>query len=243
MSPSDLEAKLNGLSLEDSLAKISQDFPGQAVFSTSFGLEDQVITHAIYSQNLDIRIFTLDTGRLFTETYELHKRTNGMYGKRIQTFFPDAQAVEDLINEKGPDSFYDSIENRKECCHIRKVVPLNRALEGAKIWITGIRNDQSGSRENLTKVELDAGRDILKFHPILDWSWEKVQQYVQDKHIPYNPLHDKGYPSIGCAPCTRAVMAGEDFRAGRWWWENESTKECGLHWVDGKLVRKKGSEV
>lgn len=241
MRPSDLEMKVKGLGLEESLALIAKEFPGQAVFSTSFGLEDQAITHAIYSQNLDIRIFTLDTGRLFTETYELHKRTNVMYGKKIQTFFPDAQAVEELLNEKGPDSFYDSIENRKECCHIRKVVPLNRALEGAKIWITGIRNDQSGSREGLPSVELDSSRDILKFHPILDWTWEKVQDYVEAKRIPYNPLHDKGFPSIGCAPCTRAILPGEDFRAGRWWWENEATKECGLHWVDGKLVRKKGS--
>lgn len=243
MDPKELENQIKGMGLEESLAWIDKEFPGTAVFSTSFGLEDQAITHAIYSQNLGIRIFTLDTGRLFSETYELHKRTNGMYGKKIQTFFPDSEAVEKLVNEKGPDSFYDSIENRKECCHIRKVLPLNRALEGASLWITGIRGEQSGSREDLPKVELDQARNILKFHPILDWTWEETKAYVEANGVPYNPLHDKGYPSIGCAPCTRAIMPGEDFRAGRWWWENESTKECGLHWVDGKLVRKKGSQV
>lgn len=243
MNPLELENKLKGLGLEESLVLIDKEFPGTAVFSTSFGLEDQAITHAIFSQNLGIRIFTLDTGRLFSETYELHKRTNGMYGKKILTYFPDTDAVEKLVNEKGPDSFYDSIENRKECCHIRKVVPLNRALVDAKLWITGIRSEQSGSRGDLPKVELDSSRDILKFHPILDWSWEDTKSYIDTHQIPYNPLHDKGFPSIGCAPCTRAILPGEDLRAGRWWWENESTKECGLHWVDGKLVRKKGSQV
>ncbi|PJZ71161.1 phosphoadenosine phosphosulfate reductase [Leptospira perolatii] len=243
MKPAELEEKIKGLTLEESLALIDKEFPGTAAFSTSFGLEDQVITHAIYSQNLGIRIFTLDTGRLFNETYELHKRTNGMYGKKIETYYPEREQVEKLVNEKGPDSFYDSVDNRKECCHIRKVVPLNRALKGVELWITGIRSEQSGERGSLPKVELDESRNILKFHPILDWTWEETKAYIAANSIPYNPLHDKGFPSIGCSPCTRAISPGEDFRAGRWWWENESAKECGLHWVDGKLVRKKGSQA
>ncbi|TGN11760.1 phosphoadenylyl-sulfate reductase [Leptospira ilyithenensis] len=240
MDPAPLEAKLQNLGLEESLSFLDGEYGSQAVFSTSFGLEDQAITHAILSQNLKIRIVTLDTGRLFRETYELHQITNDKYKTRIETYFPDAEKLEKFVNANGPDSFYASVENRKECCHIRKVVPLERALNGAKIWITGIRREQSGFRTEMSKFEIDSAKQIIKYHPILDWTWEDTKKYVKDKNIPYNPLHDKGYPSIGCAPCTRAIEPGEDFRAGRWWWENESAKECGLHWVDGKLTPKKG---
>ncbi|TGK28787.1 phosphoadenylyl-sulfate reductase [Leptospira gomenensis] len=238
MSPQELELKLAPLSLEDSLEWISKEFGDSAAFSTSLGLEDQVITHVIFSRNLNIRVFTLDTGRLFNETYDLHRLTNASYGKRIETFFPETISIQNLINRKGPDSFYESVENRKECCHIRKVEPLNRALIGAKLWITGIRAEQSESRHSLAKVELDSSRNILKYHPLLDWDLEKTQDYIDTFRIPVNVLHKKGFPSIGCAPCTRAVQPDEDVRAGRWWWEADN-QECGLHVVDGKLVRQK----
>ncbi|EMJ90678.1 phosphoadenosine phosphosulfate reductase family protein [Leptospira alstonii serovar Sichuan str. 79601] len=233
-----MEQKLASLSLEDALEWISNEYGETAAFSTSLGLEDQVITHVIFSRNLKIRIFTLDTGRLFNETYDLHKLTNASYGKRIETYFPDTNAVQNLINTKGPDSFYDSVENRKECCYIRKVEPLNRALVGTELWITGIRSEQSDSRNSLTKIELDSSRNILKYHPLLDWTLERTQDFIDTYRIPVNVLHKKGFPSIGCAPCTRAIQPGEDIRSGRWWWE-ESNQECGLHVVDGKLVRQK----
>ena len=234
---------LTPLNLEQSLGKINELFGRDAVFTTSFGLEDQVITHAIFKNNYSIRVVTLDTGRLFRETYELHRLTLDKYGKQIETYFPNASDLEPFLLNNGPDSFYSSIEQRKECCHIRKVIPLDRALKTAKIWITGIRKEQSGTRGDMPKVELDVAKDIIKVHPILDWTWEETWKYVRENHIPYNSLHDKGYPSIGCAPCTRAIEPGEDFRAGRWWWENENTKECGLHWVDGKLTPKKGMKT
>ncbi len=236
---SPLSETLQNLSLEESLLVLDKKYGNKAVFTTSFGLEDQAITHAIFSQKLSIRVLTLDTGRLFRETYELHHNTLAKYGQTIETFFPDPKDLEPFLNEFGPDSFYHSIENRKQCCHIRKVLPLDRALKGAEIWITGIRKDQSGNRSEMPKVELDTQKQILKFHPILDWSWEDTWSYIKTNQIPYNPLHEQGYPSIGCAPCTRAILPTEPFRAGRWWWENEDTKECGLHWVDGKLTPKK----
>ncbi|TGN20634.1 phosphoadenylyl-sulfate reductase [Leptospira idonii] len=241
MNREKLEIEMKGLGLEASLAYLDREFGAKAVFSTSFGLEDQAITHAIHSQNLNIRIATLDTGRLFRETYELWQLTNQTYGKPIDTYFPNASQLESFLNQKGPDSFYDSVENRKECCHIRKVIPLDRALQGAEIWITGIRKEQSGFRTEMAQFEEDPSKQVLKYHPILDWTWEDTWDYIKKNKVPYNPLHEKGYPSIGCAPCTRAIEPGEDFRAGRWWWEN-SAKECGLHWVDGKLSPKKGSK-
>ncbi|MDZ4724807.1 MAG: phosphoadenylyl-sulfate reductase [Leptospira sp.] len=234
-----LNSELADLSLDKCLLKIDEMYGKKAVFTTSFGLEDQAITHAIFTQNLSIRVVTLDTGRLFRETYELHRNTLLRYNKQIETYFPQASDLEPFLLKNGPDSFYSSIEQRKECCHIRKVIPLERALVGAKIWITGIRSEQSGNRSDMPKVELDSAKNIHKVHPILNWTWENTWDYIRSNNIPYNTLHDKGYPSIGCAPCTRAIEPGEDFRAGRWWWENEDTKECGLHWVDGKLTPKK----
>jgi phosophoadenylyl-sulfate reductase (thioredoxin)/thioredoxin-dependent adenylylsulfate APS reductase len=213
----------------DALEAVADRFPGKVVFSTSFGVEDQVITHFIFSNNLPIKVFTLETGRLFPETYYVWNRTLETYQKQIEAYFPDTGAVERLISEKGPSSFYESVENRKECCRIRKIEPLQRALEGAECWITGIRAEQSNNRQGMSAVEWDAGNQLIKFHPIYDWTLGAVWDYVKAHHIPYNPLHDKGFPSIGCAPCTRAVREGEDFRAGRWWWEDQSKKECGLH--------------
>lgn len=211
------------------LLTLSQLFPGQVVFSTSFSSEDQVITHLIFSENLDIKVFTLDTGRLFPETYSTWSRTLEQYGKQVVAFYPDTLALQQFIAEKGPNSFYESVDNRKQCCHIRKVEPLKRALSGNKVWITGIRSEHSPNRQDMPQLEWDEANQVLKFHPILNWSTEQVKTFIQANHIPYNVLHDKGFVSIGCAPCTRAVQPGEDFRAGRWWWEDSSKKECGLH--------------
>lgn len=224
-----LSERLNGLSNIDALRTLAELFPGDVIFSTSLGYEDQVITDMILANDIPIKIFTLDTGRMFSETYSVWKKTNDRYATTIETYFPKADAVEKLMTEKGPYSFYDSVENRKECCGIRKVEPLNRALKGNKIWITGIRADQSANRQTMTQLEWDESHQLFKFHPLMDWTFEQVKQYVKDNHVPYNPLHDRGFVSIGCQPCTRALQPGEDFRAGRWWWEDNSKKECGLH--------------
>ena len=226
---SSLNAAIEGKSETESLAILAELFPGKVVFSTSLGYEDQVITDFILKNNLNITIFTLDTGRLFSETYMTLQKTNNRYDTKIKVYYPQTDSVETLVSTKGPLSFYDSVENRKECCFIRKVEPLNRALKGAKIWVTGIRAEQSGNRHDMPQLEWDEAHQLVKFHPILHWSFDEVKTFVKSNGIPYNPLHDKGFVSIGCAPCTRAIQEGEDFRAGRWWWEDESKKECGLH--------------
>lgn len=213
----------------DSLKFFSELFHDKAVFSTSFSIEDQVITHIIFSNNLNIKVFTLDTGRLFPETYSTWARTMEKYGKPIETYFPDAGQLEPMLRLKGPNSFYESIENRKECCYIRKVEPLKRALEGKKLWITGIRAEHSPNRTQMSKVEWDSVNGIFKFHPLLNWTMDEVKEFARQFQVPVNSLHDKGFVSIGCAPCTRAIRPGEDFRAGRWWWEEADKKECGLH--------------
>ena len=211
---------------------------GKTVFSSSFGMEDQVITHFIAQSELPISIFTLDTGRLFDEIYQTHQATIEKYPQlQIQSYFPAQAAVEKLTSEEGFFSFRESIEKRKECCGIRKVAPLKRALEGFEVWITGLRREQSPTRTDLTALEWDAGFGIWKFHPLLEWTWAEVNDFVRQNEIPVNPLHEKGFPSIGCAPCTRAIEAHEDWRAGRWWWEQPEQKECGLHFKDGKLVK------
>jgi len=214
-----------------SLFLLAERFPGKVVFSTSFGWEDQIITHLIFSNHIPIKVFTLETGRLFPETYYVWNRTLEIYGKPIVAYYPDNDALQEMVSKKGPTSFYESVENRKECCYIRKIEPLKRALEGQECWITGIRAEQSLNRHDMDNLEWDEGNQIIKFHPLFDWSLDDVKAYVKNNHIVYNPLHDKGFPSIGCAPCTRAVREGEDFRAGRWWWEDQSKKECGLHAV------------
>lgn len=224
-----LNAAIEGKSEIESLAILADLFPGEVVFSTSLGYEDQVISDLILKNNINIGIFTLDTGRLFAETYMTLQKTNNRYDTKIKVYYPQTEAAENMVSTKGPLSFYESIENRKECCFIRKVEPLNRALKGAKIWVTGIRAEQSGNRHDMPRLEWDEAHQLFKFHPILDWTFEQVKHYVKSNGIPYNPLHDKGFVSIGCAPCTRAIQEGEDFRAGRWWWEDESKKECGLH--------------
>ncbi len=229
MDSQNLLQEIKGFGLVESLRYIADKYPGKVVFSSSFGWEDQVITHIIFKNDLPIKVFTLETGRLFPETFYVWNRTLEMYGKQIHAYYPNTHAVENMISTKGPSSFYESVENRKECCGIRKVEPLKRALAGNSVWITGIRADQSMNREHMDNAEWDEGNQILKFHPIFDWTLDQVKEFIRENNIPYNPLHDKGFPSIGCAPCTRAVREGEDFRAGRWWWEDQSKKECGLH--------------
>ncbi len=215
--------------LEDYLAQLASLEGVRIAFSSSLSWEDQVVTHAIYSRDLPIRIFTLDTGRLFPETYSVIESTRQRYGKNLEVYFPDYQAVQELVTQKGPISFYESLENRKECCFIRKVEPLNRALEGVDVWITGLRADHSENRANLELVEWDEQRRIVKVNPLANWSLEEVKEYIKQYNVPYNVLQDRGFVSLGCQPCTRAIKEGEPFRAGRWWWEDSSKKECGLH--------------
>lgn len=236
-----LRAENEGQAWLNVLPTLEHRYPNQVVFTTSFGLEDQAITHAIRSVAPGIRIVTLDTGRLFPETYEVWTKTVLRYGNVVEAFFPPTKELQEFLTTKGPNSFYNSVESRKECCRIRKLLPLDEALRGAKIWITGLRREQSDFRTELEHFEWDSERKLIKYQPLLDWTWEDTQIYTKENSIPYNTLHDQGYPSIGCAPCTRAILPGENFRAGRWWWEEDSKKECGLHWVDGKLVPNKGS--
>ena len=221
--------KIEGKNAAEILQTLSLLHNERVVFSTSLGYEDQVITHLIFSESLTIDVFTLDTGRIFPETYSVLNSTLERYKKEIKVYYPNTEKVEDLVTKKGPFSFYESIENRKECCYIRKVEPLNRALKGYTIWITGIRGEQSGNRENMPLAEWDEANKIIKVHPLLHWTFDEVKSFISKQNIPYNPLHDKGIVSIGCQPCTRAIKEGEDFRAGRWWWEDNSKKECGLH--------------
>jgi phosphoadenosine phosphosulfate reductase len=218
-----------GLSLRQRLAAIRERFTGPLVFTTSFGLEDQALTHAIAISGLDVRLATLDTGRLFPETYDLWAETEARYGVRIESFTPDAARLQSLVAEIGINGFRNSIDNRKACCGVRKLEPLGRALAGAQGWIVGLRAEQSAFRANTPFISHDATQGTPKIAPIADWSRAEVEQYVFDNAVPYNPLHDRGFPSIGCAPCTRAVRIGEPERAGRWWWETEDKKECGLH--------------
>lgn len=221
--------QLNGLSIAEFIHLLTAQFPGQVTFSSSFSYEDQVVTHEILSNNLPVKIFTLDTGRLFAETYSVWNSTNEKYNTKIQAYYPQTNALQELVEVKGPNSFYESVDNRKQCCFIRKVEPLKRALAGNAVWITGLRAEHSADRTNLPIIEWDEANQVIKYHPILHWTTEEVKAFINTNHVPYNPLHDKGFVSIGCAPCTRAIKPGEDFRAGRWWWEDADKKECGLH--------------
>lgn len=198
-------------------------------FANSFGVEDMVLTDLIAREFPRIEIFTLDTGRLPQETHDLMRRVADRYGVRLRVYYPDTQAVESFVNGHGPSAFYDSVALRKECCQVRKVEPLKRALAGKRAWITGLRREQAVTRRELPVSEFDETTGLFKFSPLADWSLIDVWTYVRGRDVPYNALHDHGYPSIGCAPCTRAVAAGEDLRAGRWWWEDPASKECGLH--------------
>ncbi|AZA54227.1 phosphoadenylyl-sulfate reductase [Chryseobacterium sp. G0201] len=219
---------LKQLSVEDGLKFISEKFSDGVVFSTSLGQEDQVITDIIFNQKLPIKVFTLDTGRLFYEHYDLLSKNNSRYKIKTEVYFPESSDVEKYVNEKGINAFYHSIENRKECCFIRKVKPLNRALEGAKVWITGLRSEQSENRENMPIIEWDEDRKLYKYNPLIHWTYQDVLDYLEQHKVQELSLHKKGFISVGCQPCTRAIEEGEDPRTGRWWWES-SHKECGLH--------------
>ena len=219
---------LENLPAEESLFFITEKVAEGVVFSTSLGQEDQVITDMIFRNKLNIKVFTLDTGRLFYEHYELLSQNNSRYKTKTEVYFPDANDVEKYVNEKGINAFFHSVENRKECCYIRKVKPLNRALEGAKIWITGLRSEQSENRENMKMIEWDEDRKLFKFNPLIHWTYNDVLKYIEENKVQDLPLHKKGFISVGCKPCTRAITEGENPRAGRWFWE-ESQKECGLH--------------
>jgi phosphoadenosine phosphosulfate reductase len=220
--------ELENLNLVASLRLVSEKYPNKVVFSTSFGQEDQVITDAIFRNGLAIQVFTLDTGRLFPETYELMDKTKARYKATFKTYFPNTEKVEQFVESKGFNSFYESVENRKACCGIRKIVGLKRALKGNEVWITGLRAEQSDNRSSMSIWEYDGGNQIFKFNPLVNWSFEQMETYLKDNNVPQNSLHKKGFVSIGCQPCTRAIEPGEHPRAGRWWWE-ESQKECGLH--------------
>lgn len=228
----------------DRLAGLLASAPGRVVFTSSFGLEDQVLTHLIASAKLPVEIVTLDTGRLFPEVYALWEETERRYGIVIRPFYPRHEAIELYVRQNGINGFYASRDARKSCCDIRKVEPLGRALAGADVWITGLRADQSAARGGVGLAEVDAERELIKFNPLLDWSRERALAFAKAEAVPLNPLHEKGFVSIGCQPCTRAIAPGEPERAGRWWWEDDAAKECGLHvGADGKLTRAKAQEA
>jgi phosphoadenosine phosphosulfate reductase len=218
------------------LARIAAEF-SPAVFASSLAAEDMVLTDMILKAGLPIGIFSLETGRLPPETLEVLDKVKATYGAEIALYKPQPEAVDAYVAANGLNAFYDSVEMRRECCRIRKVEPLGRALAGNKAWVTGQRRAQSTTRAELHVQEDDAAHAMVKFNPLADWSEDDVWHYIRSNDVPYNALHDQGFPSIGCAPCTRAVQPGEDVRAGRWWWENPDSKECGLHMVDGKLIR------
>jgi phosphoadenosine phosphosulfate reductase len=229
MEIGEIRQRIENKPVEDQLKTISEIFRDKVVFTSSFGIEDQAITHMIFDNNLPIEVATLDTGRLFPETYKVFNETYKKYQKPIKVYFPDHEAVEIMVTEKGPFSFYYSRENRLECCRIRKLLPLRRALKGKECWISGIRASQSDNRSQMDWIEYDEGNKLFKFYPVFNWTFEEVEKFIKKNNVPYNLLHDRGFVSIGCEPCTRAVEKGEDFRSGRWWWEKGSEKECGIH--------------
>lgn len=225
----ELTNELTKLNIVEQFIFLSKKYRNKICFSTSFQFEDQIITDIIFSNNIDIEVFTLDTGRHFEETYKTLNQTIKKYNKKINVLFPENSDIEELMTQKGAYSFYESLENRKECCYLRKVKPLNKYLEGKSCWITGLRAEQNVSRTNLNILENDESHNLLKFNPLLHWTSAQIKDYIFKNNVPYNVLQDKNYPSIGCAPCTRAIKEGEDIRAGRWWWETPDKKECGLH--------------
>jgi phosphoadenosine phosphosulfate reductase len=216
-------------SLEARLAEISRSAPGPIRFSTSLGIEDQAILHAIAAAGARVDLFTLDTGRLFPETIETIARSEQRYGLRIRVVAPRASDIDRVVARDGILGFRLSVKARQACCHVRKVLPLKRALAGARTWITGLRRGQSAARGDVPFAAWDRGQRLVKINPLADWPLDRLEAYVAQHDVPVNPLHAEGFPSIGCQPCTRAIRPGEDVRAGRWWWENEDGKECGLH--------------
>ena len=224
-----LNAELENKTPQEVLTYCVNHFGQSIALSSSLGLEDQVLTDMLVKINPKTSIFTLDTGRLFPETYDLIDRTCSKYKISIKIYFPNKEDVEQMVNQKGINLFYHSVENRKECCRIRKIVPLKRAFNGLDAWICGLRREQSVTRTNMEMVECDSDNGLVKVNPLINWSERDVWEYINQHSVPVTPLHKQGFPSIGCQPCTRAIEPGEDIRAGRWWWENPDTKECGLH--------------
>jgi phosphoadenosine phosphosulfate reductase len=224
-----LNQKYKNAGAEELLQGFLSEYTGKIALSSSLGIEDQVLTHLVCKIDKSTKIFTLDTGRLFADTYDLIHRTNQKYGIKLSVYFPESQQVEEMVNTLGINLFFESVENRKLCCNIRKIEPLKRAFAGLDVWICGLRREQSVTRQDMQKIEWDAANGIIKLNPLIDWTEDEVRNFIKTHGIPYNPMHDKGFPSIGCQPCTRAIFPGEDIRAGRWWWENPDTKECGLH--------------
>lgn len=224
-----LNERFFGQEPQEVLAYFLKEYKGHITLASSLGIEDQVLTAMVCSIDRQTPVFTLDTGRMFPETYSLIERTNLIYGIRIQLYFPDFHAVEKMVKEHGVNLFYESVEKRRLCCHVRKLEPLKRAFAGMKVWICGLRHEQSVTRNANRMVEWDEQNDMLKVNPLIDWTEEQTWAYIRKHGVPYNKLHDQGFPSIGCQPCTRAVQTGEDIRAGRWWWESPEHKECGLH--------------
>lgn len=224
-----LNAHLQGANAEEKLAFLIDTFGERIAVSSSLSIEDQVLTHMAVTHNRKARIFTLDTGRLFPETYQLIDKTNMTYGISIEVYFPRFDDVQRMVQEQGINLFYSSLENRHRCCQVRKLEPLARAMSTLDVWVCGLRRNQSVTRKDMQAVEWDEMHHKLKVNPLIDWTEEDVWNYIRKHHVPYNKLHDKGFPSIGCEPCTRAVKPGEDIRAGRWWWESPDHRECGLH--------------
>ena len=228
MEINSLIEQLNTIDWQEGLAIIGKTIGTDAVFTTSLGKEDQVVLHTLHQQNLAIETYTLDTGRLFPESYDLLAQTNARYGNRIQVAFPNSKEITQLVAEQGINGFYATIESRKSCCHVRKIAPLKKVLANKKVWITGLRATQSENRKGFEKASWDTQFNVLKYNPLIDFTSEEIESLITLFAIPVNALHAKGFASIGCAPCTRAIEPHEDERAGRWWWEN-SHKECGLH--------------
>jgi phosphoadenosine phosphosulfate reductase len=231
-----LADRFDALDLFERVATIRSVISGRIVFTTSFGLEDQAIAHAIFSQALAIDVATLDTGRLFPETHEVWAETERRYDRRILAFAPEHVSVEALVARQGIDGLRSSVAARHDCCAIRKIAPLSRVLGGSAAWVTGIRADQSADRARFAPASFDEGRQLIKVNPLFDWTRERTLEFVRAHDVPYNALHDRGFLSIGCAPCTRAVAPGEPERAGRWWWEQAEKKECGLHVAENGAV-------
>lgn len=225
----ELNGRFEKESIEFLLTCFCEAHKGRIALASSYGVEDQVLTDMILKIDPTVKIFTLDTGRLPEETYSVMDQTNRKYGISVDVYCPDKEAVEALYQTQGINGFRDSVENRKACCHVRKIEPLRRALEGIEVWITGLRRSQSPTRESMQLIEWDETNKLIKLNPLIEWDEKRVWDYIKSNKVPYNALHTQGYPSIGCAPCTRAIRDGEDIRAGRWWWESPGHKECGLH--------------
>jgi phosphoadenosine phosphosulfate reductase len=224
-----LNQRFEGKTPQEVIAFFLAEFKGKIALSSSLGIEDQLLTDLVVKIDKQTRIFTLDTGRLFPETYSLIDKTNMKYNIQLEVFFPKHEAVEAMVKKEGINLFYAGIDQRKQCCYVRKMEPLKRAFQGLEVWICGLRREQSVTRKDMQLVEWDDNNQLIKLNPLINFTEQEVWDYIKANNVPYNKLHDKGFPSIGCQPCTRAIEPGEDVRAGRWWWENPEHKECGLH--------------